>query len=279
MRAAKTAAVLGCGALGTLIAEGIARDLDTWRLAGVMARAKAHAEHLGARLGCPGWTSIEDMLAAGPSLVVEAAGAEAVRRYGEDILAAGSDLVLLSSGVLADAEFSESLREAALRGGSVLHAVAGAVGGFDVLRALAFRKHQLARQGRADGLRVRVDNVKAPASLQGAPWLEGRALPADRVETVFSGTAMEAIAAFPKNVNVAVATAAASAGVENTVVTMTSDPNLKENTHRVTAEGYGVRVSMEFASAPDPANPRSSTLSAWSVLALLDELTSPVRFF
>ena len=30
---------------------------------------------------------------------------------------------------------------------------------------------------------------------------------------------------------------------------------------------------------PDPENPKSSTMTAWSVLALLDELTSPLRYF
>ena len=38
-------------------------------------------------------------------------------------------------------------------------------------------------------------------------------------------------------------------------------------------------TEMEFASLPDPENPKSSTMTAWSVLALLDELPSPIRYF
>ena len=176
-----------------------------------------------------------------------------------------------------------AVSEAAEQGGSVLHIASGAIGGFDLMRTLAFRERQLARRGQkafpGQELEARVDNFKAPASLNGAPFLGGKELPADRRVEVFAGTAAEAIAGFPKNVNVAVAAASASAGMGRTRVTITSDPALVENTHRIHVQGFGVRADMEFASLPDPENPRSSTMTAWSVLALLDELASPVRYF
>ena len=223
------------------------------------------------------------MLAARPDVVVEAAGGDAARQYAEAILRSGASLILLSGGVLADESFAQRLREAAEQGGSVLHVASGAIGGFDLMRTLAFRERQLARRGQkalsGQELEARVDNFKAPASLNGAPFLGGKDLPADSCVEVFAGSASEAIAGFPKNVNVAVAAASASAGMERTAVTITSDPALVENTHRIHVQGFGVRAEMEFASLPDPENPKSSTMTAWSVLALLDELTSPLRYF
>lgn len=279
----KTIAVIGCGALGTLIAEGIARDIEGWRLAGVYARTAAAAQALASRLGCTAFASMEELLAARPAMVVEAAGGDAARQHAEAVLRSGASLILLSGGVLADESFVQRLREAAQQGGSVLHVASGAIGGFDLMRTLAFRERQLARRGKAapagQELSARVDNFKAPASLNGAPYLEGRDLPADRRVTVFEGSAADAIAGFPRNVNVAVAAASASAGMERTAVTITSDPALTENTHCIHVQGFGVRAEMEFASLPDPENPRSSTMTAWSVLALLDELTSPIRYF
>lgn len=280
----KKTAVLGCGALGALIAEGVSRDLaGDWQLTGVMARTASSAEALAARTGCKAFTDIESLLATQPDIVAEAAGTEAARLHAETILRSGSSLILLSAGVLADAGFAQRLREAAREGGSVLYVASGAVGGFDLMRTLAFRERQLARLGQAplsgQEFTVRVDNLKAPGSLNGAPFLKGQPLPEDRREDVFAGSAAEAIAGFPKNVNVAVASAAASAGMERTAVTIVSDPALEENTHRIHVQGFGVRADMEFASLPDPENPRSSTMSAWSVLALLDELASPLRFF
>ena len=280
----KTVAVLGCGALGSLVAEGVALDLqETWKLAGVYARTPEKAQALAGRFDCEAFTSAEAMLAARPDVVVEAAGGEAARQYAEAILRSGASLILLSGGILADEAFALRLREAAEQGGSVLHIASGAIGGFDLMRTLAFRERQLARRGQkalpGQELEARVDNFKAPASLNGAPFLGGKELPAARRVEVFAGTAAEAIAGFPKNVNVAVAAASASAGMGRTRVTITSDPALVENTHRIHVQGFGVRADMEFTSLPDPENPRSSTMTAWSVLALLDELTSPIRYF
>lgn len=280
----KTVAVIGCGALGTLVAEGVAVDLnETWSLGGVFARTASTARALAERLDCRAFASLDDLLASRPDMVVEAAGGEAARAYAEAVLRSGSSLILLSGGVLADAAFVQRLREAAEQGGSVLHIGSGAIGGFDIMRTLAFRERQLARRGveplPGQEFSARVNNRKAPASLNGAPYLGGKALPADRCVDVFSGNAADAIAGFPKNVNVAVAAASASAGMARTSVTITSDPALHENTHCIHVQGFGVRADMEFVSLPDPENPRSSTMTAWSVLALLDQLASPIRYF
>ena len=279
----KSVAVIGCGALGTLISEGISLDLEGWSLAGVYARTASSAQSLAGRLGCRAFASIQELLDDRPDMVVEAAGGEAARAYAEAVLRAGISFILLSGGVLADAALVLRLREAVEQGGSVLHIASGAIGGFDLMRTLAFRERQLARRGQSplpgQEFSACVNNRKAPASLNGAPYLAGRALPTDCSVEVFSGSAAEAIAGFPKNVNVAVAAAAASAGMERTTVTVTSDPALTENTHRILVQGFGVRADMEFASLPDPENPRSSTMTAWSVLALLEELSSPIRYF
>lgn len=280
----KTVAVIGCGALGTLVAEGVALDLqDKWSLSGVFARTAASAQALAARLGCAAFSDIEGLLAAKPDVVVEAAGGDAARAYAETVLRSGVSLILLSGGVLAYAAFVRRLREAAEEGGGVLHVASGAIGGFDLMRTLAFRERQMKRLGveplSGQEFSTRVNNIKAPASLNGAPYLEGRALPEDRRVDVFEGSAVQAIAGFPKNVNVAVAAASASAGMERTTVRISSDPALTENVHRIHVQGFGVRAELEFASRPDPQNPRSSTMTAWSVLALLDEMCSSIRYF
>ena len=44
----KRAAIIGCGALGTILVTNFARA-EGWTLTGVMARTKAHAEALAAK--------------------------------------------------------------------------------------------------------------------------------------------------------------------------------------------------------------------------------------
>ena len=45
--------------------------------------------------------------------------------------------------------------------------------------------------------------------------------------------------------------------------------------------GHSYRLFVTVAGTPcdDPANPKSSTSTAWSVVALLKNLASPVQFF
>ena len=54
----KRAAVIGCGALGTILVTNFARA-EGWTLTGVMARTKAYAEALAANAGCRAATTLE----------------------------------------------------------------------------------------------------------------------------------------------------------------------------------------------------------------------------
>ena len=96
---------------------------------------------------------------------------------------------------------------------------------------------------------------------------------------MFGGNALEAIQAFPKNVNVAVAAATAVAGPKKARVEVWSVPGLACNTHVIHVENSIAQANMEFASMPDPKNPRSSMIAAWSAAALLANLASPLQFF
>ena len=94
----------------------------------------------------------------------------------------------------------------------------------------------------------------------------------------FAG-ARDAIVGFPKNVNVAVAAALAAGSLDRAEVTMTCVPGKRDNTHVIEARNAMADVRLELSSSPEPANPRSSTVTAWSALALLANEASPIRFF
>lgn len=240
----KRAAVIGCGALGTILVTNFARA-EGWTLTGVMARTKAHAEALAANAGCRAATTLEELLADKPDLVVEIAGIGAAKAYGEAVLEAGCDFVLVSAGALADADWKARMTETALRTGRRIHVASGAIGGFDVLRTAA---------------------------------LMGVELPADRETLAFEGGVEEAIRGFPKNINVASATASA-ADAPNVRVRLVARPGLTVNTHHIDVKAGEMHCELFFHSAYDPKNPRSSTSTAWSVLALLKNLESPISYF
>ena len=244
----KRAAVIGCGALGTILVTNFARA-EGWTLTGVMARTKAHAEALAANAGCRAATTLEELLADKPDLVVEIAGIGAAKAYGEAVLEAGCDFVLVSAGALADADWKARMTETALRTAALM--------GVE---------------------KATFESTKSPKSLSGAPGLMGVELPADRETLAFEGGVEEAVRGFPKNINVAAATASA-ADAPNVRVRLVARPGLTVNTHHIDVKAGEMHCELFFHSAYDPKNPRSSTSTAWSVLALLKNLESPISYF
>jgi aspartate dehydrogenase len=94
---------------------------------------------------------------------------------------------------------------------------------------------------------------------------------------VFSGNAIDGIARFPKNVNVAATASLATGGPEALSLTLMADPSLDSNVHRLELEGDFGKAAVEIQAKPSPQNPKSSALAALSVLALLARISSPLE--
>lgn len=266
----KKIGLLGCGALGKAFLELMEKKLSAqYETAGIFDGMPEYARAYGKEHGYPVFETLEELLDAQPDIVVEFASVEAVREYGPAVLKAGISLVTASVGAFADGDFLEEMKRTAQAAGVKIYVPSGAIGGFDVMRTLA----------QEEGAEVKIVNRKAPESLAGAPYLEGKTL-SDKEETlIFSGNALEAIRAFPKNVNVAVAAATAVEGPEKAKVEVWSVPGLSCNTHVIHVKNSLAMANMEISSLPDPKNPRSSVIAAWSAVALLENLTSPMQFF
>ena len=93
---------------------------------------------------------------------------------------------------------------------------------------------------------------------------------------VFAGSAREAIAGFPANVNVAVALSLAGIGPDRTKVEVWADPGVTRNTHTVSVRSDSSDLTMTIENIPDVDNPRTGRITALSVLAALRRLTSPL---
>lgn len=165
-------------------------------------------------------------------------------------------------------KFYTEVKETALANNSRVHIPSGAVGGFDVLQASMLM----------EDVKVSMTTEKSPRSLNGAPFLKGRTLSEEKAEEIFSGSAMEAIDHFPENINVAVATASATTGVENTKVSINSIPGFESNRHEIKLTGDTINVTIKIETTPSEDNPKSSSLAAYSVIGLLKNLVSPITF-
>ncbi|WFA08123.1 aspartate dehydrogenase [Tissierella sp. Yu-01] len=266
----KRISLIGCGTLGKIFLEVFEKHINKeYEIDGILIRTTEHIREFAKDHNYFLYDSIESLLERKPDYVVEFASANAVRKYGKQILGAGVSLVVVSVGALADEELYNMLKREAKVSNAKLYIPSGAIGGFDLMRTIAL----------GQDAKVKITNLKAPASLKGAPYLKGRTLSLESEEIIFKGNAKEAIQGFPKNVNVAVAASLAVSNMEDAEVEIHSVPGQPSNTHRIEAENSFAKTKIEISSIPDPVNPKSSVITAWSVVALLKNLIDPIQFF
>jgi aspartate dehydrogenase len=266
--AAPTIAIVGCGALGALIANGIVKgSAGPYRLVAVCNGTDFQgAERLADEVGVLACRTLDEMLATAPEYVVEAATGDVLRDIALPVLAAGAHLIVLSVAAFADERFYDSVAIAASQHDRTVYLSSGAIGGLDVAQAALM----------AGELTASMLTEKPPSALRGAPGFHDDVSSKGQTE-IFCGTAFDAIAAFPKNVNVVVTLALATGGVTNVMTRIVNDPQLTRNRHTIVLEGAFGTAHIEIESAPTPTNARSSALAGYSVLAKLKSLASSIQ--
>lgn len=221
------------------------------------------------RIAVPGGVAIvgsaDALIAARPALVVEAAGQAAVADVVAPLLAAGIPVVAASTGALADAGLLDRLAAAARAGGTRLMVPAGALGGLDYLAAL---------HGTA-GTRIRYTSRKPPAAWAGELAALGHAGPPAGEIVLFEGSPHDAARLFPRNLNAGL-TVALAAGTAHVTVRVVADPAVTLNTHEIEVDGPLGLAVMRFANRPAPGNPKTSALTAASMMAAARRFFAPV---
>jgi aspartate dehydrogenase len=202
-------------------------------------------------------------------VVVEAAGHTAVLDYGCETLDRGRDLCLLSTGALANEQLRGRLQDAAKRAHSRVFIPAGALAGFDGLQSL-----------NADGLlSVKYISTKPPEA-----WRDTaaeRMVSLDSLTApcvVFQGSAREAALLYPKNANLAATVALTGIGFEDTQVELIADPNATENRGRLVAQSTHSRLDVTMSGSGCGDNPKTSRITAMSVVAFLRNRTATIGF-
>lgn len=265
----KKVAVIGSGALSHTFVRLLPRVLpNDYTISCIMARHLEHAEELAHELSCRACTDIDELLIDQPDIVIEIASTDAVRQYAEHILENGSDVVILSVGALADPLYRDHIEMVARRNNRKIHLVSGAIGAFDLMTTISLM-----------GLHNAEITSRYPReTLQRFPCFKDQALSETDVEEVFLGTARDAIARFPRSVNVAVGTALAM-NAPDMKVHLKSVPGLHQNEHEIVLRGEYVDAELTIHARPSRENPHSSAASAWSIIALLKNLADPIQFF
>ncbi len=259
-------AIVGCGAIGEAVAEYLADHEDVIIsvaiiVPGMESRAR---EVFGEDVEIV--HSVDD-LATQVDLAADCAGHAALRQHGEALLSQGVNLISVSSGALADAGLFDRLVAAARQGGTQLRMVSGAIGALDALSAGSIGT--LAK--------VTYRGRKPPQGWRGSPAESKLDLDTLSEAAVhFSGSARNAALEYPKNANVAASVALAGIGFDKTFVELIADPGTTRNVHEIVTEGDFGRYEFRIEGNSLPDNPRSSAITAMSVVREILNPGSPI---
>ena len=257
--------VAGFGAIGRSIARQINQGIDGVKLAAVGVRDPAAPPDFdwGAH-GRPTFTRLED-LEPHCDVVIECAPAQYLSAIASPVLRAGKKVITLSSGaLLASPELVDLAKQ---HGGQIL-VPSGAILGLDAILGAA--------EGKIES--VKMTSRKPTKGFIGAPFLEQQNIDVLNLKEptlIFSGTAREAAAGFPANLNVAVSVSLAGVGPDQTRLEVWADPTLEHNTHRIEVISDSALLSMEIQNIPSE-NPKTGRITAQSVIAMLRKLRAPL---
>lgn len=260
-------AIAGVGAIGL----PLARSLDAGAVPGLTlaavsvrdeAKARAAMAKFIAQPPIVGIAALADMA----DVVVECLPSAQFAAIATSAIERGRIFMPLSVGMLID---HMHLVDRARETGARIIVPTGALLGLDAVRATA--------EGKIAS--VTIVTRKPPAGLAGAPLLVERGISVAGLKEplrVFEGSAREAIAGFPANVNVAVALSLAGIGPDQTRVEIWADPGVTRNTHTIVVKSDSSDLTMTIENIPSAENPRTGRITALSVLAALRRLTAPL---
>ncbi len=252
------AAMIGLGTIGLNTVRLLQADgAMTVEIVGALVRDSARPR----AVDTPVVTTLHDLLALRPDVVVEVAGHDGLRQHGPAVLRAGFNLIAVSVGVLAHPEVYDELLAAAEEGGTQMKVASGAVGALDAIAA--------AKRG---GLERVTHTVRKPPRTLFGPDSE----PLSDPQTVFTGNAREAAIKYPESVNVTAAVSLAGLGLDRTEVRIIADPGVDRNQHEIAAEGAFGRLRFEVQGIPTDENPRTGRLVAMSIVNTLLAYRSPI---
>ena len=259
-------AIAGLGAIGRMLARRLADGIPGLTLSAVAARdaGRARAWLDAERIACP--VVGLDAFPEHADLAVECAPAAILESICRPMLEAGKQVMVLSCGALLPRP--ELIALAKARGGRIIVPTGGLLG-LDAVAAAA------------EGVihSVRMTTRKPPNGLAGAPYLAANHISIDglnEAKRVFSGTAREAAASFPANVNVVAALALAGIGPERTMIDIWADPAVTRNCHTIEVDADSARFTLSIENVPSE-NPKTGRIVALSILATLRKLGATLR--
>jgi aspartate dehydrogenase len=254
--------LLGCGAIGSLIAKAIDDGIIKAELAYVYDIDEKAALNLVGKLRRKPKVSdgMEEMLKdKSVDIIVEAASDEAIAQYLKPIVEAGKEALVMSIGGLLLPETRRIYEENIGR----IHVPAGAIAGLDAIQAISL----------VGVNRVVLTTRKPPEALVYSNYFKEQGIDLEKIREptmVYEGPVEDALKHFPKSVNVAAALALYSKS--RVLVRIIADPTRENIVHEIEVESKVSNIRIIVENVPHPDNPRTSYLAALSCIQKLREI-------
>ena len=264
----KILGIIGCGAIGSALAEYAAKNLTSSVEKIILCDTdQVKAEELSGKIG--GADILKDISEAvdASDIVIEAVSPSIAKEVLKLAVENNTDIMIMSIGGLLGEE--KALQEASEKKVNVM-LPSGAIAGVDAVKA--------AKIAGIDT--VTLTTRKPSKSIKGAPYLESNKIDVDAIKgetVIFEGNALQAMEAFPKNVNVSATLSLAGIGPEKTTVKIIVSPEYTRNSHEIKLEGAAGTVITRTENVPSPQNPKTSYMAALSAIAALKGYFNTVR--
>lgn len=261
--------IIGCGTIGAKLAKYIDGSLkDKAKLTALSdIDGKKTCGLAGSLASRPKVTDVAGLIKS-CDLVIEAASAKVSGDIARKAVSAGKDIMVMSTGGLLSGY--KTLFESAKKKKANIYLPSGAICGLDGLKAAGF----------SDIKKVTLTTRKPPEGFKGAPFVVKNKIDLSKIKSekvLFRGNAMDAMAGFPANINVAATLSLCGIGPVKTKVKIIASPEIKRNIHEVEAEGGFGKIAARTENVPSPDNPRTSYLAILSAIATLNGILERVK--
>ncbi|MEW6102461.1 MAG: aspartate dehydrogenase [bacterium] len=258
--------LIGCGAIGSYIAKAIL-DIPSLSLVCLCDIDKERAEKTASIFPKkPEILEIADVIKKA-SLIIEASSVNVVKEILPLVIKEKKNLMVMSVGGLLG---EEELLKRAGEEGIKIYIPSGAIAGIDGLKAALLGNIE----------HVILKTRKPPKGLLGAPYICENKINLSNIKektTIFKGTALDAIAGFPANVNVSATLSLAGIGPYKTEVEIIADPNTTKNIHEILIIGDFGRINIKCENLPSKDNPKTSYLASLSAIATLKSIVASLK--
>lgn len=259
--------IVGCGAIGTILAKAIEKDIRQVTITALNDIEIDHAKNLKKTLKSNPKTTTLDELIDRSDIIIECAHKNSVKEVASKTLKKKKDILIMSVSGLID---NLDIFELAKKNNSTIYIPSGAIAGIDALKAA---KHNNIKS-------VTLTTTKPKKGLEGAPYIIENKIDLDSIKkktTIFKGNVYEAIKGFPKNINISATIALAGIGPQNTQVKIIVDPKSYTNSHELKITGDFGEITTQTKNTPSKDNPKTSYLAALSAIAKIKDITENTK--